>query len=156
MHASDQGERRARIAIRVLQALQQLAGIDDLRTYTEAVAQFITPLLAQHRGTHDKQATGVLARAQLRPDQPGFDRLAQTHLVGDQESVAGRFEVLQHRLELVGQKLSVGGVEAVDQVRQLAAQPEMRDEAAQVTGTTEPPAPDALVWPDAFVPYLFQ
>ncbi|HOE44140.1 MAG TPA: hypothetical protein PLB25_21295, partial [Rhodoferax sp.] len=73
-----------------------------------------------------------MSGAQLCPNQPSFNGLAQTHLIRNQNAVAGRFQEVQNRLELVGQEFGISRVQAVNQVCQLAAQTVVRNGATQV------------------------
>ena len=116
--------------------VKQLPRVHCLSLHAKAIGQLGAPFVAQHGGTDDQQATSILPGAQFGPNQTSLDGLAQAHLICNQDAPARRVQELQHRLELVGQELRVGGVEAVNQVRELATQPRQGDSAPKMRGST--------------------
>ena len=156
LQAGNEGELLPRLALDLFELLQQLVCIHDAGLDAKAVGQFALPLVAQHGRADHQQAARILARLQFRPNQAGLNGLTQADLVGNQDSVGGRVQKLQHRLELVGQELRVGGVHAVDQVGQLAAEPVVGDGTAQVVGSAITALLDQFVRSGRLFLHLFQ
>ena len=62
-----------------------MAGVDDVEGEAELALQFVAPL-AGHRGRgEDDGIIDAAAQQHLAQHQPGLDRLAQAHIVGDQQ-----------------------------------------------------------------------
>jgi len=80
----------------------QMAGIDDLEGEAELALQLVAPL-AGHRGRSDDHGiVDPAAQQQLAQDQPGLDRLAQPHIVGDQQVDARQPQRLAQGEQLIG------------------------------------------------------
>ena len=60
-------------------------GLQDQAVKVELVLQFLVPLLAQV-GRHDDEDTAPALGPALRDDEAGLDRLAQTHLIGQDDT----------------------------------------------------------------------
>jgi hypothetical protein len=59
---------------------------DYFRVNLKLVAEFRLPLLGELRRTQDSQASDFAAVEQLSGDQTGFYRLADAHIVGNQQA----------------------------------------------------------------------
>jgi len=75
--------------------------VHDLEAQRELVAEFVAPLVAERGGGKNEDAPDAAAEQQLGEDQPGFDGLAQTDVVGDQQAHAGHRQRLEQWDQLV-------------------------------------------------------
>ena len=132
LDAGDQGHFLHLATEQFFDGLIHLLGIAYLRLDAKTIEQFILPFFAEHGRTDNEQALGVHAGAEFGPDQAGLDRLAEADLIGDENAVARGIQELEYRFELVGEELGIGGVQAVDEVGQPAAEAVVGDGAAQV------------------------
>lgn len=111
--------RRPRIdAEAALPALpHHVVAIQHLERQSEARVHFVAPL--QHHGWRrgDDDASNLLPNQQLANDQAGFNRLAETHVVGDEQVDAGEQQRLSQRLELVRVDLDSRSVGRLEQLR---------------------------------------
>src|SRR5438093_1406979 len=71
----------------------------------ESLVHFTTPLLAQVGGAYNENALHIPSGNKLLQDQPGLDRLSQSHFVGNQHSVRQRLDEFENWLKLVTEKL---------------------------------------------------
>ena len=76
----DEGIRLVLLAQRVV-----VLGLQDQAVQVELVLQFLMPLLAQV-GRHDDEDAAPALGPALRDDEAGLDRLAQTHLIGQDDT----------------------------------------------------------------------
>ena len=83
------------------QLAHQLA-VHDPELQAELVAHLLAPLDLDRRGADDQHGARPVAQQQLVGHQPGLDRLAQAHVVGDQQVDAGHADGAGHRIELIG------------------------------------------------------
>ena len=79
----------------------QLA-VDDLEFQAELLPHLVLPLQRQARRAHDDHRPGAVPQQQLLDDQAGLDRLAQAHVVGQQQVGPRGLQGAAQRLELVG------------------------------------------------------
>jgi len=87
----------------------------DLEAQTEAALHLALPLKAHRGGAHDEDEARLLAEDQLLKHEARLDRLAEPHIVGDEEVRARQLQRLHERRELVGHQLDArpeGGLEA--------------------------------------------
>ena len=68
----------------------------------EALVQLLAPLVPQAGGREDDGAKVVAVLRELREEQPGLYRLAQAHVICDQEPRAGVAAHRERRFELKG------------------------------------------------------
>ncbi|MEZ5264700.1 MAG: hypothetical protein R2755_23615 [Acidimicrobiales bacterium] len=87
------------------------AGHAQLEGLAELLPQLVSPLLAQGSGGEHEDAAGEAAQHQFLDDEPGFDRLAQAHLVGQHGAAAELAEHLAGGALLVGHVVDGGEVD---------------------------------------------
>ena len=138
LHARDDGEFGTAVACGLCQPVDGFIGRTDQGVDAESIGQFLAPFFPKHGRTQDQQAPCVLAASQLGPDQACFDRLPKADLVGNQDSPGRRIQEGKNGLELVGVEVGIGGVEAVDQVGQLAPEARVGQRGPQFAGIDEP------------------
>ena len=95
-------------------------GVENLRFDSEFEAELARPFGAQHGRADDEEPLEVEATAQLGPDESGFDGLAQSDFVGDEDAGGGSREEFDEGFELVGVEIGPGTVHAVDDVGEAA------------------------------------
>ena len=134
--AEDQGagagdEAEGRVRRFVSEAVEEIRGADERRPDSELCEEFPPPLLPERLRAQDQEAARVETGAQLRPDEAGFDGLAETDFVGEENPPGRRLDDLDDRLELVGLEVGVRRLHAVEHVGGVARHPDMREEPAQ-------------------------
>src|ERR1043166_737446 len=88
--------------------LKNLFRFADFDPDPEAILEFHFPFFPKVWRANDQEVTRAGTGTKCGPDQAGFDGLAQTDFVSDQQTVRWRFQQLQNGLELIGEKLRVG------------------------------------------------
>ena len=73
-----------------------------VKSQAELLAHLVLPLQRQAGRAHDDRGAGSMPQQQLLEDQAGFDGLAQTDVVGQQQVGARAGQGATQRLELVG------------------------------------------------------
>ena len=98
------GEQPERVRVRPVgaQHLRHQLAVDDLEFQAELLPHLVPPLQRQARRAHDDDRPGTVPQQQFLHDQAGLDRLAQAHVVGEQQVRPGRLQGAAQRLELVG------------------------------------------------------
>ena len=91
-------------------ALGDEGAVEDGKRESEAALELVLPLQDDGRRTGDDHSTDLLAKEELAENEPGFDRLADADVVGDEEVDAGEQERFAQRFELVGLDLDAGAV----------------------------------------------
>ena len=90
--------------------------IDNIEGQTELALQLVLPLHRHRgRGGNDDEVDAP-AQQQLARDQPGFDRLAETDVVGDQEVDPRKSQGLAQRQQLVGVEPDAGAERRLQQI----------------------------------------
>ena len=82
--------------------------VEDLEDHPEPVFQLIVPLVEHRWGARYDDVLDLFAEQQFPGNQAGFDRLAETHVVGDEEVHAGQAQRFLERLELVSVDADAG------------------------------------------------
>ena len=82
------------------QRLHQLA-VHEAKFEAELVRHLVAPVNLQRGGADNQHTAGAVADDQLLHDQPGFDRLAKAHVVGDQQVDARHLQSAHERVELI-------------------------------------------------------
>jgi len=82
--------------------------VEDREGEAEAAVELVAPLEDDRGRAGDDDLLHPLPHEQLADDEPRLDRLAQAHVVRDEEADAGHPERLPERLELVGLDLDSG------------------------------------------------
>ena len=91
--------------------------VEDLEDHAEPVLQLFLPL-QQHRGrTGHDDVLDFLAEQEFSGDQPGLDRLAEAHIIGDEEVHPGQAKGLLKGLQLVGVDPDSGPEGGLEEVR---------------------------------------
>ena len=93
-------ERVRRAAVTTPQ-LVQLRGVDDREVQAELLGHLVLPLHHQPRRADDHDPLRAVPQQQFQRDQASLDRLAQAHVVGEQQVHPGRLDRAGDRLELV-------------------------------------------------------
>ena len=75
--------------------------IDDAEVEAELVPHLVPPLDLQSGRADDQDLPGPMTDHQLQGHHPGLDRLAEAHVVGDQEVDPGHLDRPDHGVELV-------------------------------------------------------
>ncbi len=76
--------------------------VENLESEPETCFEFLFPL-QEHRGrARDDDLADFFAQQQLTCDQSGFDRLTETHVVGDEQIDAWQTQGLAKWFKLVG------------------------------------------------------
>ena len=91
--------------------------VEDLEDHAEAVLELFMPL-QEHRwrtGHHD--ILNLLAEQEFSGDQPGLDRLAEAHIIGDEEVHPRQAEGLLKGLQLIGIDPDTGPEGGLEEVR---------------------------------------
>ena len=99
----DPAERAPRVGVHPQAAAQALGrrAVHDVEPERELLPEFFLPLPAQRGRGQDQDPSNTAPQEQLGEDQPGFDGLAQTDVVGQQQADARHAERLQQGDELV-------------------------------------------------------
>ena len=87
-------------ATRAAQLTHQL-GIDDAKVQPELVAHLVAPLDLDRRWADHEHRAHAMAQRQLLDHQAGFDRLAEAHVIGDQQVDTRHLDCTDQRVELV-------------------------------------------------------
>src|SRR5262249_19185776 len=90
------------------ESLPDLLGRHCLKRLIETPFQFVLPLRSQSSRYNDEHPFKSVPRLQFLEDVAGLDRLAQTHIICNENALAWIIEELQQGLELVGQQLGAG------------------------------------------------
>ena len=93
-----------------------LAVKDDERQ-PEALVQFLFPLQDHGRWRGNDDAPDPLAHKKLADNEAGFDRLAEAHVVGDEQVDPWQQQGLAQRLELVGVNPNARAIRRLKQFR---------------------------------------
>ena len=80
------------------------------------------PLRNQGRGHEDQHPPGQAAEQILSQEQPGFDRFAQAHFIGEKHPPAEMSQHLANRLDLVRQVFDAGETFQAEQLIETAEQ----------------------------------
>ena len=91
--------------------------VEDLEHQPEADFQFVAPLQQHRRRCCDDGFAHLLSQPQLALDQFGFDRLAQSRVVGDEQIHAGQQQGFAQGFQLVGFQLDPGAERRLEQTR---------------------------------------
>ena len=81
--------------------VRETRAVDDREVEAELLAHLLLPLDHQARRADDDDASRTVTQQQLLDHEPGLDRLAETHVVSEQEVGARSGERSTQRLELV-------------------------------------------------------
>ena len=81
--------------------LPEPVGVQDLELQSELGLHLLLPLERERGGADDDDPSGPVAEQHLLDDEAGLDRLAEAHVVGDEELHPGHAERSRHRFELV-------------------------------------------------------
>lgn len=90
--------------------------VDDRERKAEFGFQFVLPLHRHGRWGGDHREVNPPTQQQLAQDQPGLDRLAEAHIVGDEQIHARQAERLAQRQELVGIEADATAERRLEQV----------------------------------------
>ena len=82
--------------------------VKDLELEAELRGEFRLPLLDDGRRADDQYPGGAAAGVEFAQDEAGFDGLAETNVVGNQQTRARQFERPERRDLLVGFKCDAG------------------------------------------------
>ena len=93
------------------------AAVDDSEAEAEPRLHLLLPLDEHTRRSRDDAGLGATAQQQLAQDQPGLDRLAQAHVVGDELVYARHQQRLAQRFELVVEEANAGTERRLEQGR---------------------------------------
>ena len=91
-------------------AIEEVVPVENDETQAEAGFHFALPLGDERGGACDDDAFHLLAHDHFAEDEAGFDRFAESDVVGDEEVDARHLERLLQRLQLVGHDLDAGAV----------------------------------------------
>jgi hypothetical protein len=80
------------------QSLDERA-VDDGEIEPELLQHFVAPLDLQGRRANHQDAVGAVAEHQLQEDHAGLDRLAETHVVRDEQVGARHLDGTDHGVE---------------------------------------------------------
>ena len=94
----------------------QVRAVEDLEDQAEALFEFTLPLFEYRRRRRDDDRLGLLAEQQFACDEPGFDRLAETGVIGDEQIHARQSRHLPERLHLIGVDLDAGAERRLEKV----------------------------------------
>jgi hypothetical protein len=124
--------------------LKNALRVTHLRTNAEAPREFLPPFLPQHGGTQHEKSPELEATAELSPDEAGLDCLSQPNLISDKYALTHRIQKHETRLDLVGVEVRLGSVEAIEDIREAAAQASVGEYSPQVRRVREPAFPKEL------------
>ena len=129
-----------RLVLVALQLVDEITGRELDCIHAEALPKLVAPFLAEHGRAHNDETARVVARAQLRPDQPGLDGLSETDLVSDQDSAGRGLQKGENRLVLIRVEVRVRRVHAVHDVCEPSAEMNEGEVSPQIVES-----PEALV-----------
>ena len=75
--------------------------IHDAEVQAELVPHLVPPLDLERGGADDQRPAGTVADNQFQIDHPGFDGLAEAHVVGDEQADPGHLDRPDHRIKLI-------------------------------------------------------
>ena len=103
------------------------------KAHAEAALHFPLPLQHHRRRRHHHHPLHLLAQQQLPHDQPGLDRLAQAHVIGDEQAHPRHPQRLAQRFQLVGLYIDAGPQWRLEQAR-IGAGDAVPLQGVQITG----------------------
>ena len=127
---------------------------EDREVESEALGEFLLPLLHQTAGADDEAPPGVAAREEFLDEQPGHDRLAGAGIVGEQETQRlAREHRLIDRGDLVRQRVHLRGLHRQERVEEVRQRDALRfgGQLEEVAVGVETPGPFRL---GAFEPFF--
>ena len=116
--------------------------VENHEGQTEAGVQFLLPLQEHGRGAGHDDLAHLLAQQQLAGNEPGFNRLAQADVIGDEEVDPWEHERFAQRFKLVGVQANAGAEGRLKQawIRCRDAVPAQRMQVrGKQRGLVEPP-----------------
>jgi hypothetical protein len=96
---------------------RDVVAVEDHGGQAETAVEFVAPLQQHRRRADDDEVVDAAAQQQLARDEAGFDRLAEAHVVGDEQVDARELERLAQRFELVRLDLDAGPERRLEQGR---------------------------------------
>ena len=110
--------RRPRVRAMPAAAAQilQMPPVDDLERQAELGLQFLAPLAGHRGGGQHHREVDPPAQHHLAQDQPRLDRLAQPHIVGDQQIDARQPQRLAQGEQLIRVEANAGAKRGLEQV----------------------------------------
>ncbi len=94
--------------------LQIAFGVEEAEAQIEAPAHFHQPLMQQGLRNHDQNPFGATGQELVMNDQPRFDGLAQSHLVGEQDTRRFPPGDFMGDIELMGDRAGAAAAQAAN------------------------------------------
>src|SRR5712692_6692418 len=77
-----------------------VVGVDDLEFEPELFEHLEPPFFLKRRRTGDEHGSSAMTQQHLLDDEPGLNRLPETHVVRDQQIRAGHVDGAYQRIKL--------------------------------------------------------
>lgn len=94
----------------------QMPAVDDLKGEPELGLKLVAPLRGHRRGREHQREIDPAAQQQLAQHQSRLHRLAQPHVVGDQQVHAREAQGLAQRQQLIGVEADAGAERRLEQI----------------------------------------
>src|ERR1035441_3247816 len=98
-------------------AFEKIVPVENYEAQAEAILHFALPLSEQRCRARDDDALHLLAHDHFAENEAGFNRFAESNVVGYKEVDARHLEGLFQRLQLVGHDLDTGAVRRLEKSR---------------------------------------
>src|ERR1039458_10517249 len=97
--------------------IEKIVPVENYETQPEASLHFALPLGNEGGRAGDNDTLDLLAHDHLAQDEAGFNRFAESNVVGDKEVDARHLERFFQRLQLVGHDLDARAMRRLEQPR---------------------------------------
>src|ERR1700687_2169677 len=98
-------------------AVEKIVSVENDEAQAEASLHFALPLSDKRGRARDEDPLHLLAHDHFAENEAGFDRFAESDIVGDEEVDARHLERLFQRFQLVGHDLDASAVRRLEKSR---------------------------------------